>query len=539
MAAQVPSDRALTAGASPAQGEASVDELVRASGLLARESTATSLIEVLVDQSVDISGSDLAAAYLYLDPDSSTSPLRLVHRRGRYDLPQRLSRDLEAIDFVVSSGEALVLHDRDRRFFTDALLDPAMRSAVVLPLETPRARIGVLILNIRRPDYYRRTHLSFLESFAELASGMLHNCELFEELRDQLRRVEALERYQESVFSSMTNLLVTTDEDGRIRYFNEVAAQRIGLQETDLGRPFSDAFSGKLDKRIVNTVTSAASDGREVLGVEGILKTGKSGIDFSLNVSPLQGKRGRREGLTLLFTDQSAERELKSQVKVVKEERRVIKDMFARYLSNELVESIMLQPELVRPGGDKKQATIFFADIRGYTSFSESKEPEYIIEVLNAYFTEAVEIIINHRGYIDKFIGDAIMAVWGVPLVTVEQDAINAVSCAVEIQARVQARDRVFFRGEANALKVGIGMHTGPLVAGNLGSARRMDYSVIGDTVNVAARLEGVAKGGDVIITESTRDLIGDRFKLQELEPVKVKGKERPIHIFRVIKRVQ
>ncbi|TVR28766.1 MAG: adenylate/guanylate cyclase domain-containing protein, partial [Spirochaetaceae bacterium] len=216
-----------------------------------------------------------------------------------------------------------------------------------------------------------------------------------------------------------------------------------------------------------------------------------------------------------------------------------VKDMFARYLSNELVDTIMQSPELVRPGGDKKQATIFFADIRGYTAFSETREPEYIIEVLNEYFTEAVEIIVNYRGYIDKFIGDAIMAVWGVPLVSEAEDAVNAVSCAVEIQERVRARDRGFFRGPASSLKVGIGLHTGQLVAGNLGSSRRMDYSVIGDTVNVAARLEGVAGAGDVVITEDTRDLIGDRFKLQQLKPVKVKGKAEPIHVFRVLRMLR
>jgi class 3 adenylate cyclase len=196
------------------------------------------------------------------------------------------------------------------------------------------------------------------------------------------------------------------------------------------------------------------------------------------------------------------------------------------------------KPELVKLGGDKKIATIFFADIRGYTSFSENKEPEEIIEILNAYFSEAVEVIIKHRGYIDKFIGDAIMAAWGVPMQSEEDDAVSAVSCALEIQELIKSKDRSFFTGPAKDLRVGIGMHTGPLVAGNLGSSRRMDYSVIGDTVNVAARLEGVAGPGQVVITGATRDLIGRRFKVQEREPVKVKGKEQPLHVFNVLKQV-
>jgi len=220
----------------------------------------------------------------------------------------------------------------------------------------------------------------------------------------------------------------------------------------------------------------------------------------------------------------------------VVEERRIIKDMFARYLSTEIVSRLVDSPGLVKPGGDKKVATIFFADIRGYTSFSEGREPEYIIEVLNEYFSEAVEVVIRHKGYIDKFIGDCIMAAWGVPLQSEKEDAIQAVSCALEIQELVHSRQRSFFHGAASKLKIGIGMHTGPIVAGNLGSSRRMNYTVIGDTVNVAARLEGVAKADEVIITQDTCDHIGDHFKLEKRKPVKVKGKVQPIPIYRVLK---
>ena len=512
------------------------DELVRVGALLTREFSVSGVVSVLLEQSVDVTASDLAAIYLYDHLDPQAGRLRLVRRRGRVEVPRELPSDAETVAFVAESNASVVVHDRGRAYFNDALLHPSMRSALVVPLSTPKAQLGVLVVNCAEPFFYDRTRFHFLESFAGLASGMLHNSELFEQLREQLRRVEALERYQENVFSSMTNLLLATDQHGALRYFNRVAAERLELDEASIGRPVRELFQSRLDGKILNVIERAEKSGEEVLGVEGILKRPKLPLDFSLNISPLRGKRGRHEGLILLFTDQTAERELKGQVSVVKEERRVIKDMFARYLSNELVDTIMQKPDLVRPGGDKKQATIFFADIRGYTAFSETKEPEYIIEVLNAYFSEAVEIIISHGGYIDKFIGDAIMAVWGVPLVSEAEDAVNAVSCAVALQQRVGARDRSFFRGEASSLKVGIGLHTGNLVAGNLGSARRMDYSVIGDTVNVAARLEGVARGGDVVITEATRDLIGDRFKVEQLKPVSVKGKAEPIRVFRVLK---
>jgi class 3 adenylate cyclase len=286
---------------------------------------------------------------------------------------------------------------------------------------------------------------------------------------------------------------------------------------------------------MLNTIGKARSDQREYAGLEGIYKKSSGDeMDYALNVAPLQGSGGRYDGITLLFTDQTRERNLKAQADVAVEERRHIKDMFSRYLSMDLVKNIMENPDLVRPGGDKKTATVFFADITGYTAFSEGKDPAYIIDVLNGFFNEAVELVIDNHGYIDKFIGDCIMAAWGVPMKTEEEDAILAVQSALQIHELVRSKDRKFFRGDAAKLKISIGMASGPLVAGNVGSSRRMDYTVLGDTVNTAARLESVATAEEIIITQSTRDLLGDHFKLEERKPVKVKGKEKPLVIFNV-----
>jgi class 3 adenylate cyclase len=129
------------------------------------------------------------------------------------------------------------------------------------------------------------------------------------------------------------------------------------------------------------------------------------------------------------------------------------------------------------------------------------------------------------------------MAAWGVPLKTEEDDAQLAVACALEIQQMVKSSKRSFFKGKASDLKIGIGIHTGPLVAGNLGSARRVDYTIIGDTVNIASRLEGIAGPEEIIITEDTRSLLTRNFKVEERPPVIVKGKEKPIKIFRVLRK--
>lgn len=510
------------------------DELVRASSRLSREFAFRDLVSVLVEQAVDITGSELGCLYLYEDPGNPAGRLKLYFQRGRFRVPRAISAEAEFTSFLEDSDEALVILDRDQPFFADIFLDDEMQSAIALPLSTPKARIGALVLNALEPAFYNRDRFYFLDAFTKLAGGMLDNRRLFDELKEQLRQVEALERYQENVFSSMQNLLITVDREGMIQYFNRAAAERLKLGEEHVGVPFARMFKGALHKRVFDRIERCEQTGELLVGVEGIYKRDGDEMDYSLNVSPLRSKQGRHEGITLLFADQSRERELKKQMNLAVEERRYVKDMFARYLSNEVVENLMDNPELVKPGGDKKTATVLFADIRGYTSFSENKEPEYIIEVLNEYFSEAVEVIIKYRGYIDKFIGDAIMAAWGVPMMSEQQDAELAVSCALEIQNLVASRQRTFFRGDASNLRIGIGLHTGPLVAGNLGSSRRMDYSVIGDTVNIAARLEGVAGPGQVVITKSTRDLLDSNFKLERRDPVKVKGKNEPIEIFNV-----
>ena len=521
------------------QASDALDDLSRASARLSRERVLTGLVSVFVEQALDLTRSDLAALYFYKEPDVAESELVLFYRRGVLGVPSSLRGDSEFVSFLRECDDTLVVNTREGAYFLDIFLVPGMQSGIALPLSTPRARLGILVLNSRDPRYFGREHFSFLDSFRKMAGNMFQNTRLNDELRRRLGEIALLERYQENIFSSMTNLLITTDEAGTIRYFNQTARERFGLHDETTGQTIEKAFERFLDKKVLQAIRSALSEKREILGIEGIFQSGDRSIDFSLNVSPLRSRRGALEGLTLLFTDQTAERALKGQVEVVVEERRFIKDMFARYLSHDVVENLMQHPEMVKPGGDKKNATVFFGDIRGYTSFSENKPPEYIIEVLNAYFSEAVEIIIKHRGFIDKFIGDAIMAAWGVPMQSDETDAIEAVSSALEIQELVRSSERTFFKGQASKLQVGIGLHTGPLVAGNLGSSRRLNYSVIGDTVNVAARLEGVAKGGEIIITQDTRDLIGDRFRLKEQEPVKVKGKTQPIHIFSVLALVR
>jgi len=510
-----------------------LDDVVRAGFAISKGFDIKKFIASLIEQLFDITGAHLACFY-----SAEQHRARLLYRRGRYTIPEAFTTEDDPFSFVLESGETVVLTERKPSPFLPLLLHPLMNSGIIAPIKSEKKLYAFVILNSTKQNFFTRSRLRFTEALSKLAGEYFHNTVLHNRLKDYTRKIQSLERYQENIFTSMSNLLITTDTAGNVRYFNRAAALRFHLSQDHLGQNVLGIFKSGMGKKMQALLENSIHEGTEIVGAEGIYRGEKDEMDFSLKASPLVSRQNKREGLTLIFTDQSRERELEKTVKTVKEERRLIKDMFSRYVSQEIASRIVANPDLIHLGGDKREATVLFADIRGYTSFSEGRDPEYIINILNEYFSEAVEIVLKHHGYIDKFIGDCIMAAWGVPLKSETEDASLAVSCALEIQSMVKDPQRSFFRGDAKRLAIGIGIHTGPLVAGNIGSIQRVDYTMIGDTVNVAARLEGVAGPGEVVITETTRKHLGRDFRVSKKPPVKVKGKAEPLKIYRVLKKV-
>ena len=276
--------------------EEALEELVRTSNLLSEEHQFSTLVSRLVEQAQDVTRSDLSALYIYEEPEEKVSPLRLAYTRGRYEIKKRIPADDELVGFINECGEAVVLLERRPSPFLELLLHPEMKSGMAVPIQTAKGKIGILFVNSRSRSFYGGARFAFIESFTKLAGGMLHNARLFQELRDYLRRIEELERYQESIFSSMTNLLITTDEKGRIRYYNRAAAERMGLSDEDVGRTTGEFFTKRIGKKVLNAMDATRESESEVLGIEGIYRGREKEMDFALNLSPLQGKRGKFEG---------------------------------------------------------------------------------------------------------------------------------------------------------------------------------------------------------------------------------------------------
>lgn len=216
---------------------------------------------------------------------------------------------------------------------------------------------------------------------------------------------------------------------------------------------------------------------------------------------------------------------------------RLLKIAFGSYVSPEVVDQIIKNSNRMQLGGEKKQLTVLFSDIRGFTSYSEGLDPQQIVAVLNLYLSLMSDIIFRHKGTIDKFIGDAIMAIFGAPVPQIDH-ADRACQVAIGMIKELEVYNRENVQQGRQPLYIGVGVNTGDMTVGNIGSEKRFDYTVVGDSVNLGSRLEGLTKyfAVEIIVSEMTRNAcVTDAFVFRDLASVKVKGKDLPVRVFELI----
>ena len=248
------------------------------------------------------------------------------------------------------------------------------------------------------------------------------------------------------------------------------------------------------------------------LWIDGVLLAGNLGVSFSLSTAFSYATEGRQ--------------------------RRQIKQMFSRYMSELLIQDLLKNPGKLKLGGEKRTLTVFFSDIAGFTSLSEKLSPEEVVALLNRYLTAMTDIILTSGGLIDKYEGDAIMAFWGAP-VPQEDHAVRACLAALDNQSRLAELRQEFLQAGLPQIHARIGINTGEMIIGNMGSDQRFDFTVIGDSVNLASRLEGAAKeyGTSILISEDTYSRAADRIEVRELDLLRVKGKDKPVRIYELLAR--
>ncbi|GAB4173054.1 MAG: adenylate/guanylate cyclase domain-containing protein [Calditrichia bacterium] len=216
--------------------------------------------------------------------------------------------------------------------------------------------------------------------------------------------------------------------------------------------------------------------------------------------------------------------------------KKIIKDIFSHYVSKNVAEVLLEKPDLVKLGGEKKNCTVLFSDIENFTNLSEKLEPEFLVQIINEYHSEMTELVFLNNGFLDKYEGDAIMAVYGAP-VDIGNHALMACKTAIQMNKRLKMLQSKWAKENKPVLKCRIGVNSGPMIVGNMGSKERFDYTVMGDAVNLGARLESANKnyGSRILIGEKTYEMAKDEIIARKLDLIQVKGRMKPTFVYQLL----
>jgi adenylate cyclase len=370
---------------------------------------------------------------------------------------------------------------------------------------------------------FNQADQDFMQAFNTQAGVALQNAKLFATVKQQAQM-------QRDILRSLTNGVISTDQNGKIIAANESAKQLLGFdaQATIDGRLMNELIKikeGDFTKWLEAALSGETEKARQQYYPEQTLLS-EGGEQHSLNLSINSITDGSDSakvcGALVVMDDISDEKRLKSTM--------------YRYMSQELAEQLLQTGDSAKLGGDRKEVSVLFSDIRSYTTLTESMEAEEVVNMLNEYFESMVEAIFKNKGTLDKYIGDAIMAVFGSPL-PLEDHAWCAVQAAIEMRHRLSAFNTPRIAKNMQVLKVGIGINSDSVISGNIGSSKRMEFTAIGDGINLGSRLEGVSKlyGCDIIISANTYGLCKDKVWCRELDRIRVKGKNEPVSIYELV----
>lgn len=373
---------------------------------------------------------------------------------------------------------------------------------------------GVLILGDKetRNDvtFFNRDDARRLNQLSRTAAIALQNAWLISE-------VETINKQKRLIFQHMPIALMAIDALGEVFFVNEAFEELLGKSWPDIhGHPYEIVL--KDHSLLKNIIWRGTKSGKPVIH-EKIPFEGKHKKLLKIRQIPFSTDPTIHQGMLLLIEDETKEH--------------FIKTLFKRYMSDEIVESLLKDDKKLSLGGQKKMVTVLFSDIRGFTSISEQLPAENVVETLNDYYTRMIRVIFRFNGTIDKIVGDSLMVVFGVPFEK-DDDTLRAAHTAIAMIWELrQFNEERRAKGE-HELHMGIGINKGMVISGNIGAPERMDFTVIGDAVNVAARLCGVASKDEIIISENVGQLLEKHMDLEKRQPIQVKGKLEPIQTYKI-----
>ncbi|MFZ9738141.1 MAG: GAF domain-containing protein [Prochlorotrichaceae cyanobacterium] len=369
---------------------------------------------------------------------------------------------------------------------------------------------------------FNRSDQEFMHAFNIQAGVALQNAKLFATVQQQ-------EQLQRDILRSLSNAVISTDDSGRVIAANDSARSLLGvpehekiegvplvdliqIKEMEFSKCFESALEGKEEK-----------DRQQYYPDQTLLAVQDQQHSVHLSINSIANVADPSDvyGALVVMDDISDEKRLKSTM--------------YRYMTQELAEELLKLGD-AKLGGDRKEVSVLFSDIRSYTTLTENLEAEEVVGMLNEYFESMVDAVFKYKGTLDKYIGDAIMAVFGSPL-PLEDHAWMSIQTAIEMRQRLEAFNARRSAVNKQTIAIGIGINSDSVISGNIGSSKRMEFTAIGDGVNLGSRLEGASKqyGCDIVISESTYRPNADRVWARELDFIKVKGKNRPVSVYELV----
>jgi adenylate cyclase len=451
--------------------------------------------------------------------DDKTKQLWSEVGQGLEAMQIRLPNHLGIAGAVFTSGKTINIpyayadlrfnpaFDKKTGFFT--------RSILCVPVVNKEGRIiGVTQVLNKRGGPFTVEDEARLKAFTAQVSIALENAKLFAD-------VQAMKNYNEAMLESMSNGLITLDENEKVATCNAAGLRILRTAAGDiLHKPIAEFFSDA-NAWVVEKLKKVAESGEQQTTMDAPLAIGGETLSVNLTVQPLWNIDQKRIGSMMVIEDISSEKRLKSTM--------------SRYMDPGIADKLVASgAEML--GGQNVEATIMFSDIRGFTTLTEQLGAQGTVALLNEYFTLMVDCIQNEEGMLDKFIGDAIMAAFGIP-VSHEDDADRAVRAAIAMIKTLEQWNRQRQAEGKLPVNIGVGLNTDNVVSGNIGSRKRMDYTIIGDGVNLASRLESACKqyGAKILVSQHTIVKLQGTYRKREVDLLVVKGKTEPVSVYEIL----
>ena len=435
--------------------------------------------------------------------------------------PNEFAISRTIIKRVIDSGAPVLTTNaqEDPRFGgQESIVAYNLRSILCVPLKAKTEMIGVIYADNRiRTGIFKEGDKDLLTVFADQAAIAIENARLFASVKRTLAEVTGLKNLMDNVFASIASGVMTADVQNQITLCNRAAESILGKNITDLvGKSLDDALPSEIQSHLV----SVRDTDKAVVGLEITHNHPKRGaMDWRLNLSPLKDADQTTQGVAIVFDDMTEHNKLQAQ-----------RHLLERMVSPAVLDQI--KPGSLQLGGQLRDITVLFADIRGFTTYSEKHTPAELVAVLNRYLAAGAEAVLDQEGTVDKFLGDAVMAWFNAPLPQPDH-SLRAVRAALALRAAVE-RLHAELPSEAH-LSFGVGIHYGEAVLGWIGTEKRLEYTAIGDSVNTTKRIQENAAKNQILITEGVYERVKDQVECSPCQSIHVKGKSEAMDVYEVV----